>query len=118
MKQVSTLFALMFLAAVSFSQETRTPKRITWKVAVKDSVQRVEYGYLAAFADSGIQMVKSPVAFDHSLVGTTANTIAYQNLSEIKIQRKGSVGRGILFGALSGMVVGGVAGLISYQKLI
>jgi len=86
------------------------------KVAVRDSIQRIDFGYLAGMSDSGIVMVKSPVVFDHSLTGTTANTICYQNLSELKIHRKGSVGRGILIGGLTGMMVGGVAGLISYKK--
>src|SRR6476620_5888422 len=116
MKQISTFFAIMLIASAVFGQETRTSKRIVLKVAVRDSIQRVDFGYLAGISDSGIVMVKSPVVFDHSLTEKTANTICYQNLSELKIHRKGSVGRGILIGGLTGMMVGGVAGLISYKK--
>src|SRR6478672_2459258 len=99
MKHLSTLFALTFLASASFSQETNVPKRITLKLMVKDSIHRVDYGYLAGMTDSTIVMVKAPVIFDHAITGNNANSIAYQNLSEVSIARKGSVGRGILFGA-------------------
>ena len=88
MKQISTFFALMFLAAVSFSPETRTRNKIAWKVAVKDSIQRVEFGYLAAMAESGIMMVKSPVVFDIPLAATNENRIAFQNLSGNKDSKK------------------------------
>ena len=117
MKQISSLVVLALLAANSFSQEGRQPKRITLKVSVVDSIQRVDYGYLAGLADSGIVMTKAPVIFDHSLKGTNANTIAYQNLSQVTIKRKGSVGRGILFGAIGGMFVGGLVGYISYKPM-
>lgn len=116
MKQLTTGIWLTLISAISLAQEARVPKKIVLKVAMKDSIQRVDQGYLAGLADSGIVLVKGPVAFDHSLKGTNANIIAYQNLSEVRIQRKGSVGRGVLFGALSGMVVGGVVGYMSYHK--
>jgi hypothetical protein len=116
MKHLACFFFILSLASASFCQEERHPKKITLKVTMKDNIRRVHYGYLAGLADSGIVMVNNPVQFDHSLEGTTVNTIAYQNLSEIKIRRKGSVGRGILIGAISGMVLGGVVGLATYQK--
>ena len=84
---------------------------------VKDSIHRVDYGYLAGMTDSTIVMVKAPVIFDHAITGNNTSSIAYQNLSEVSISRKGSVGRGILFGALGGMFVGAVAGYISYKPV-
>jgi len=115
MKQFTTAFSLMLMTTMSFAQEARVSKKIILKVAASDSIQRVDHGYLAGLSDSGIVMVKGPIVFDPSLKGTTANTIPYNNLSEIKVQRKGSVGRGILFGALGGMFVGAIAGYASYK---
>ena len=117
MKQFSLFTSLVLLALVSAAQEGRTPKRMTLKLAVTDSIQRVEYGYLAAMADSGIVMVKSPVVFDHSIAASNANVISYQNLSEVSIKRKGGVGKGIWIGAVSGMVLGAVVGYISYKPM-
>jgi hypothetical protein len=116
MKQISFLTAVVLLATASMAQEGRTPKRVTLKLAIKDSIQRVDYGYLAAMGDSGIVMLRSPVVFDHSLANTNANLIPYQNLSEVSIKRKGNVGRGILIGTISGIIVGGITGYITYKK--
>jgi|SRR5689334_15716105 len=85
MKQVYT-FTPLLIASAAFSQDTRVLRNVEWKVIVTDSIKRVNYGYLAGMADSGIIMVKNSVMFGHSLVGTTANMIAYQNLSTIRIQ--------------------------------
>jgi hypothetical protein len=68
-------------------------------------------------ADSGIVMLKSPVVFDQELSNSSSNLIPYQNISQVTIKRKGSVGRGILIGSLSGMFVGGVIGYISYKPV-
>ena len=119
MKQFLSFFLLLMIAGSSMAQNSRTPKRVTFKLSITDSIQRVDYGYLASLADSGIVMLKSPVVFDHNIASTNTNTntIPYQNLSEVTIKRKGSVGRGILIGSLSGMIVGGIAGYISYKPV-
>ena len=117
MKQVSFLILSLLLATTTFSQEQGRPKRITLKVKLMDSIQRVEYGYLAAMADSGIVMLKSPVIFDQHLSSNTASLVPYQNITQITVRRKGSVGRGILIGGLSGMFLGGVIGYISYKPV-
>jgi hypothetical protein len=117
MKQVSLLLCLLVLLTCAYAQEARVPRRVTLKVSVMDSIQRVGFGYLAALADSGIVMVKAPIVFDHTLASSNANTINYQNISQVTIKRKGSVGRGILIGALGGMLVGGIAGYISYKPV-
>jgi hypothetical protein len=117
MKQITFLVALVLLAGNIYSQQERKPRRMTLKLTVMDSLQRVDYGYLAAMADSGIVMLKSPVVFDQELSNSSSNLIPYQNISQVTIKRKGSVGRGILIGSLSGMFVGGVIGYISYKPV-
>ena len=116
MKQISFLLGLTILSMASYSQQTPAAKRMTLKVTVSDSIHRVDQGYLATIGDSGIVMMKTPILFDQMLVNTKAGSIPYQNISEVTIKRKGSVGRGILFGALGGALVGGIAGLASYRK--
>ena len=117
MKQFLVFTALVLVAMVSAAQEERTPRKVTLKLTLKDSIQRVEYGYLAALADSGIVMVKSPVSFDHAIRNSNNNVIPYQNLNEVTIKRKGSVGKGILIGTISGMLVGAIVGYASYKPV-
>jgi len=117
MKQISFLVLTMLLVTSTYAQEQRKPRRITLKLTLVDSILRVEHGYLAAMADSGLVMVKSPVMFDQQLSTTPSNLVPYQNISMVTVRRKGSVGRGILIGGLSGMFLGGVIGYISYKPV-
>ena len=116
MKRISLSTALVLLAMVTVAQEGRAPKGMKIKLSIRDSIQRIERGYLAAMADSGIVMLKTPVVFDHALASSTSNVIPYQNISEVTFKRKGSVGRGILIGTISGIVLGGITGYITYKK--
>jgi hypothetical protein len=115
MKKLTILTFLTFIALVGFAQVGRFPKRTTLKATVVDSIDRVQYGYLAAVADSGIIMLKSPVVFDQTLANSNLNTIAYQNIKELTLKRKGRVGRGILIGSVSGFLAGAVIGVVTYK---
>ena len=117
MKQIYFLVAMTLLVGNMYAQDGRKPKRMTLKLTLVDSIERVEHGYLAAMADSGIIMLKSPIVFDQHLSTSTSNLVAYQNISQVTVKRKGSVGRGILIGGLSGMFLGGVIGYISYKPV-
>ena len=52
------------------------------------------------------------VLMDKDLTDTTA-FVDYKTIKVLKIRRKGSVGKGAWVGAVSGMVIGGVAGYAS-----
>ena len=115
MKKLTLATCLTLASLIGFSQKGRMSQRITFKLIVVDTVDRVQFGYLAAVADSGIVMLKSPVVFDQSLSNSNCNTIPYQNLKEVTIKRKGRVGRGILIGSVSGFAVGAVVGAVTYK---
>jgi len=117
MKQISFFLLSALLVTSTFAQEQRKPRRMTLKLTLIDSIQRVDHGYLAAMADSGLVMLKSPVMFDQQLSTTSSNMVPYQNITQVTVRRKGSVGRGILIGGLSGMFLGGVIGYISYKPV-
>ncbi len=117
MKQFSFLLLSILLVTTIYAQDQRKPRRMTLKLTLIDSIQRVDHGYLAAMADSGLVMLKSPVVFDQQLSTTTSNMVPYQNISQVTVRRKGRVGRGILIGGLSGMFLGGVIGYISYKPV-
>jgi len=117
MKQIYFFLLTILLVTSTYAQEQRKPKRMTLKLTLVDSILRVEHGYLAAMADSGLVMVKSPVVFDQQLSTSPSNLIPYQNISVVTVRRKGSVGRGILIGGLSGLFLGGVIGYASYKPV-
>ena len=115
MKRITLSTCLMFILIIGYAQQNRPLRKVTFKIEVVDSVDRVQFGYLAAVTDSAIVVFKSPVVFDQSLSNTNVNTIAYQNLQEVIVKRKGSVGRGILIGSFSGFVAGAVVGATTYR---
>ncbi|HYJ39111.1 MAG TPA: hypothetical protein VEV87_10860 [Chitinophagaceae bacterium] len=114
MKQFALFITLTIVAITGFAQAGRISKNMTLKLRVVDSIERIQYGYLAAVADSGIIMLKSPVVFDQTLANSHLNTIAYHELKEVTIKRKGSVGRGIWMGSVAGFAVGAVIGAKNY----
>ena len=116
MKKLFILMCLTLVSAVGFSQHRRVPKRIKLKLELVDTLDRVHFGYLAALPDSGIMMLPSEAVFDQKLTSSSLNTIPYQNIQEVILRRKGSVGKGIAIGSISGFFVGAVIGAAMYQS--
>ena len=111
-----TLFTCLTLAAiVGYSQKGRLSRRAILKVEVVDSVERVQFGYLAAMADSGVVILNTQVVFDQSLANAKLNTINYTNLQEVIIRKKGRVGNGIVVGSIAGFAVGALIGSATYH---
>ena len=115
MKRITLSVCLLLLLAIGYAQQGRPLRKATFKIEVVDTTGRVQFGYLAAVADSAVVVFNSPVVFDQSLANTNVNNIAYKNLQEVVIRRKGSKGRGILIGSVSGFAVGAVIGTLTYK---
>lgn len=75
--------------------------------------KKVITGYLAAISDSSVKTYPEPVRFNAQIPGTLTTEFSYPNIKSIQVWRKGRVGRGMLWGAISGAVIGAGAGLIS-----
>ena len=87
-----------------FSQNTKTKKHIykVWISKIDNS--KVIKGSLYQVNDTSLKFVSK---------NGQVNSLETNLIKIIKIRRKGKIGKGILFGALSGLVVGGISGLIS-----
>ena len=111
-----TLFTCLTLAVIAaYSQKRPLSRRAILKAEVVDSSQRVQFGYLAAVADSGVVILNTQVVFDQSLANAQLNTINYKNLQEVTIRKKGSIGNGIVVGTIAGFAVGALIGVATYK---
>lgn len=72
-------------------------------------------GYLAEISDSALFISSMPRAL-HSTATSYKFTqkFDYRNIGEVRIQRKGTMGKSILIGAVTGLVAGLIIGAISY----
>ena len=117
------LFALCFLLTSCYQVKSQTvpipkkierPKTFTLKLQIES---KITTGYLSAINDSLIQLSTKRVAFSNSIIENPSyKTYIYSGIKNINIRKYGSVGRGILYGALIGAGVGGVAGLATYHR--
>ena len=70
--------------------------------------------YLLQVNDSGILLGNNPDHFSFAPYSSNPVTLVnYKDIGLVKIRRKGSIGRGALIGAVTGIVVGALGGLIS-----
>jgi len=72
-------------------------------------------GYLAEISDSALFISSMPRAL-HSTVMSYKNMqkFDYKNILELRVQRKGVMGKSILIGAVTGLVAGLIIGAITY----
>ncbi len=71
-------------------------------------------GYVANLSDTGLALSSSPVQLSLEKKNNPVPPFYnYDQLRQVTIQRKGSVGRGAAYGALIGIGVGVITGLVS-----
>ena len=87
-----------------FSQNTKTKKHIykVWISKIDNS--KVIIGSLYQVNDTSLKILSKK---------GQVNSLETNLIKSIKIRREGKIGKGILFGALTGLAVGGISGLIS-----
>jgi|GEM_PF-2898431 len=110
-KRIQILLTMVLLFSLSYQsiigqttdQKKKNKDHITW-VTLIDNSPKVK-GYLRNVGDS--LMIIS------NLSNYESQSIPINNIKEIKFRPKGSVEKGILFGALGGFAVGGLLGLAS-----
>lgn len=95
------------------SDTTKSLHRKTFKTTVV--TDKTTIGYIMNFSDSSVIVSASPIKFNPLSTGSVSGSseISYQSISNMKIRRKGSVGRGALIGGLSGMAAGVISGFIA-----
>lgn len=109
MKQVISLFFFLPHCCMGINIDS-IPKKKILHVTVRDMGLKNSEGYLQHMDDSTIYLSARPVMYGGAAY---AEKISYANMSQLYIKRKGSAGRGALYGAASGAALGALIGFIS-----
>ncbi len=73
-------------------------------------------GYISAFNDSSVEFAAKINGLRTEIHDSTYKIFQYNDISEMHVHRKGSVGRGILYASVGGAIVGGIIGALTYKK--
>src|ERR1700676_1009373 len=107
MKSVKILLQILILFNSSLiAQDSLQKRNIIFKVDINEIHLTMFKGYLAAMNDSVIFLSNKPRKFsfaNRNLSGL--QNFDYHIIEQVRLQRKASVGRGIMFGTISGFVI-------------
>ena len=112
------MIVLLLTGITSFSQDsTQLKKKITFKAKFNTRTDPHPLPvYILDINDTAVVFIEGPVRFRSFTPVTGTRTIPYHQIEMATINRKGAVGRGILFGGIGGFVLGGLIGAISYKS--
>src|SRR5216683_789412 len=112
MKQIIFFPCLLILMEQSLTAQDGLPKKhIIYKARIAAINSATSTGYLSYITDSTLFLSEHPLAVQLPVSGESKlQTFHYSDLEKIQLQRKGSIGRGILCGSLIGLVTGFIAG--------
>lgn len=113
MKQLLTLVSILIFLSSSAQKENAALKTIIYKATIANADAKSQMGYLTELKDTALVISLKALPFGTTGLSEKA-VLEYRvpDISYVKLQRKGSVGRGILYGALAGITVGVIAGFI------
>lgn len=110
---VSTFLAIISSGTNAFSQNDKGSQLYKTWIKIRNN-QSNELGYLYQVKDSSLIITNGFKMTTISNVEGQLNELFYADINALKVQKKGSVGRGAGKGALIGLGVGVVGGLIAY----
>ncbi len=114
MKQTILLLGLIsLLCQLLIAQDSLPNKHIIYKARILSTTKDVHFGFLNRITDSMLILSNKPVALEYSSPDENQlQNFHYTGLDKVQLQRKGSVGRGILHGSLIGLATGFIVGLV------
>lgn len=113
MKIVLIMFAFCFLSFKADAQTVIDPKvrYFSW-IYLKNNPQPLK-GVILKTNDSTIQFISEVFLVKNNAVEPyTSETIPISDIEKIRFRKKGSVGRGMLIGGLSGIMAGAITGFV------
>jgi hypothetical protein len=113
MKIAIAVLAFCFMSFVVDAQKVIDPevRFLSW-IYLKDNPQPLK-GVILETNDSTIQFISSAFLVKNKAVSPyTSETIPVSGIDKIKFRKKGSVGRGMIVGALGGVMAGAITGFI------
>lgn len=115
MRQLNTLFSLIFIVIVSllsnYAHGQATIKKMTLKISLVDMKGAVTNSYLHSASDSGLFLCP---ASTHVYANVDPQTLTFFDANQINLvtmRKKNQVSKGFARGALVGGVVGALAGV-------
>ena len=106
-----TIFGLGFIQIVQAQSDSIVTKNI-YKLWINTKMA----GAMFETGDSSIVVSNSLKKTDYCQGKYKVEKIDARNISELKIRKRGNVAKGALYGAIAGLVVGGVVDLIYYSS--
>jgi hypothetical protein len=107
------IFAYLFTIA---QNEKSNIRKVTLKAKVFDMQNNRLDGYLHAVTDSGIQLKDEKKPMYSPYMGRPLNKIDYPQIQSITFKKDRSIRKGLAYGMLTGLVIGGIVGFASYYK--
>lgn len=106
----SIIFLLLFTSSAIIASDS-LPKKRYYKVEATTASNAIFNGYLKDFSNEHLVYTKKEEQFGASALSTD-KFILYNELASVKLKRKGSAGRGALYGGLIGLATGALIGFI------
>ena len=110
---VIAILLYLFCANVNAQDSTRRNRNLIFNTKVYNmNGELLTDGYLVQVNDTSVIVSFIPVPYTVSRVnGRHLSHIRYDDINYLKYKRKGSVGRGILIGTITGLITGAIIGL-------
>ena len=112
MKRITCLAIICAIGLSSLAQEDNFQKARIYHARIRDMKGAGHKGFLDNFADSAVYL--SPMAIGANLYSypqTKNHHFDYSQIDQLRLQRQGSIGRGILYGSLTGLLIGFIVGI-------
>lgn len=94
------------------SSDSATVKKAILKTTIKTTGKKLYTAFLVNVTDTNVLTYSEPVKFSAQIPVSQTTNFSYSSIKTIHVWRRGSVGRGMLWGSLSGALIGVAAGLI------
>jgi hypothetical protein len=104
---------LIFQTGVA--QDSLTLRKVTYKANITFVDKRFVKDYLLDISDTSLLTVHLPAKFRRQGMQMQSTAVPYMQIDNVIIQRKGSAGRGALIGLVTGTVLGGIVGAVTYK---
>lgn len=120
-KIILVLTFVVALIVISNAQDSISSKHRIYKVTVTtESSNSAAKSYLASVSDSSIFISSNAILFKgygtSNVNYSKMNKINFADLDKVRLRRQGSTGRGLLKGAIVGVLGGTLLGPITYPK--
>ena len=114
----SQLFLLLLLSAavqhVDAQDSTETLKRIAFRITVTGPGNEATKGWLANINDSAVIISNRAINFGNMRrTNLQVQPVDYNRITTLRLKRKNGAGRGALYGAISGLLIGVASGFIA-----